>query len=56
MSRGSGATGADVRENYAVILKAGEAIVAGAELPTLGELEAEDVKEKTTPGSQQDAG
>lgn len=43
MSRGSGATGADVTENYAVIKKAGEAIVSGVELPTLGEREAEDV-------------
>jgi hypothetical protein len=45
----AGAGGADEKGNYEVILRAGEAIVSGVELPTLGEREAEDVIDKTRP-------
>jgi hypothetical protein len=54
LARGSGASGADIRENSQIIMKAGEAIVSGVELPPLGEREAEDVMDKTRP-SQSDA-
>jgi len=37
-----------IRDNFEIINKAGEAIVKGVELPTLGELETNDVTEKTT--------
>jgi hypothetical protein len=44
-----------IRENFEEINKAGDAIVAGVELPPLGELETKDVTEKTR-DSQKDAG
>lgn len=46
LARGSGVSGADVRENYQMIMKAGDAIVSDVGLPTLGEREAEDVMDK----------
>jgi hypothetical protein len=45
-----------IRENADIVMKAGAAILSGVELPTLGELEAEDITEKTTRDSQKDAG
>ena len=48
--------GAMISENFEIINKAGEAIVKGVELPTLGELETNDITEKTTRDSQKDAG
>ena len=43
LAKGGGFTGAEVRENFRIIREAGAAIVKGAELPDLGEGEAEDV-------------
>lgn len=42
-AEGGGFTSAEVTENFDIIRKAGVEIVSGAELPSLGELEAEDV-------------
>jgi hypothetical protein len=53
---GSGATAADIRTQAQIVMKAGEAIVKGVELPPLGELETRDVTEKTTRDIQKDAG
>jgi hypothetical protein len=46
LARGSGVSGADVRENYEIIMRAGEALVSGVELPTLGEREVENIMDK----------
>jgi hypothetical protein len=48
------ASGVDAKENFEIIMKAGEAIVSGVELPTLGEREAEDATDKMTGPSQSD--
>jgi hypothetical protein len=47
--------GNEVRENWLLIIKAGEAIVSGVELPTLGEREAQDIRDEQTRPSQSDA-